>query len=240
MPRIARVVVEGLPHHITQRGNARQIVFDDAKDRHVYLNLLRGYAQEHRLRLLAWCLMSNHVHLLGVPETTRALARALGRTHCDYARYRNARVTSCGHLWQARYYSCPIDGPGVWRVMAYIERNPVRAGLVAAPEDYPWSSASAHVTGHDELGFLDMQAWRQQYDGARWRDALRIGTEEEAWGARLQEATRTGRPFGSSQFLEEVENRTDRRLRSVPVGRPRKVRDPEARLVDPRQHEIGV
>jgi putative transposase len=110
MPRIARVVAEGVPHHITQRGNGRQTVFDDAQDHHVYLKLLRKYTREHRLHIWAWCLMSNHVHLLAVPDTSDSLSRALGRVHCDYARYRNARAASCGHLWQSRYYSCPVDG----------------------------------------------------------------------------------------------------------------------------------
>ena len=80
MGRIARVVAEGLPHHITQRGNGRQVVFDDDKDRRVYLKLLRGYAEAYRLRMWAWCLMSNHVHLLAVPETSESLKRTLGQT----------------------------------------------------------------------------------------------------------------------------------------------------------------
>ena len=243
MPRIARVVVEGLPHHITQRGNGRQVVFDDARDRQVYLNLLREYAERYRLRISAWCLMSNHVHLLGVPEAAGALARALGRTHSDYARYKNARATRSGHLWQARYYSCPIEGAGVWRVMAYIESNPVRAGLVQVPEQYAWSSARAHVTGRDEHGFLDLQSWRQVYDAERRRTAIRMGIEEEAFIARLQEATRTGRPFGSAEFMEGIERRTKRLLRPVPAGRPKKVQAQEPEIGEcvycPRILEIG-
>jgi len=125
MARIARVVVEGQAHHITQRGNGRQVVFDDVRGRQVYLNLLREYAERYRLRISAWCLMSNHVHLLGVPEVAGAMARALGRTHSDYARYRNARGTRCGHLWQARYYSCPIDGGASWRILNAIRFEPV-------------------------------------------------------------------------------------------------------------------
>src|SRR5229473_3235640 len=107
--RIARVVALGNPHHITQRGNARQTVFDNEKDRRVYLELLRYYTDKHRLRIWAWCLMSNHVHLLAVPEIARSMQRALGQTRHDYARYRNAQRATCGHLWQSRYYSCPVD-----------------------------------------------------------------------------------------------------------------------------------
>ena len=134
--RIARAVALGIPHHITQRGNARQTVFDNEKDRRVYLELLRYYTDKHRLRIWAWCLMSNHIHLLAVPETADTLKRTLARTHRDYACYRNAQLATCGHLWQSRYYSCPVDQLGLWPAMAYIERNPVRAGLVVVAEDF--------------------------------------------------------------------------------------------------------
>lgn len=175
MPRIARVVAAGIPHHITQRGNARQIIFAESADRRVYLNLLRRYAFEHGLCLWAWCLMTNHIHLLAVPKTGASLAQALGHAHRDYASYYNAKLATSGHLWQARYYSCPVDSEGVWPVMAYIERNPVRAGLVERAEDYPWSSASAHLMDQDESGFLDTAYWRENYTRERWREALRRG-----------------------------------------------------------------
>jgi putative transposase len=222
MARIARVIAEGLPHHITQRGNGRQVVFDDLHDRRVYLKLLRRYTEEHDVRIWAWCLMTNHVHLLAVPYNVPGLARALGRIHSEYARYRNARLSSCGHLWQARYYSCPVDESGAWPVMAYIERNPVRAGLVESAADFPWSSARAHIANHDDHGFLEMSAWRKQYDASRWREALQIGLEEEALRERLRAATLTGRPFGSAEFIERLEGAANRTLRPRRPGRPPK------------------
>jgi putative transposase len=193
MPRIARVVAEGVPHHITQRGNGRQTVFGDAQDHHVYLKLLREYTREHRLQVWAWCLMSNHVHLLAVPRTSESLSRALSRIHSDYTRYRNARTASCGHLWQARYYSCPVEEPAVWRVMAYIERNPVRAGLVDIAEKFQWSSARVHATDYDDGG-VEMAPWRNNYTAARWRETLRLGADEEA----LQRAPAIGDAHRSS------------------------------------------
>jgi putative transposase len=219
MGRIARVVALGVPHHITQRGNARQIVFDDAKDRRVYLKLLRSYADKFELHIWAWCLMSNHVHLLAVPETDESLKRALGRTHYDYACYRNAQLASCGHVWQSRYYSCPVDESGIWPVMSYIERNPVRAGLVEFAEDYVWSSARAHVTGRDEENFLDLSPWQAFYSADRWRDTLRLGFEEELLQERIRHATLTGRPFGSEQFIQNLEIMSNRRLKVQKVGR---------------------
>jgi putative transposase len=105
---MARVVAVGAPHHITQRGNGRQSVFDTDQDRLLYLDLLRNYAGRHSLKLGAWCLMSNHVHLVAIPERPDSLRRSLARTHSDYARYLNIKRRSCGHVWQARFYSCPI------------------------------------------------------------------------------------------------------------------------------------
>jgi putative transposase len=230
MPRIARVVAAGVPHHITQRGNGRQTVFDDAQDYHVYLKLLREYTRRQELHIWAWCLMTNHVHLLGVPQSNDSLARALRRIHGDYARYRNARWTSCGHLWQARYYSCPVDGPAVWRVMAHIERNPVRAGLVDIAEDFQWSSARAHTTDRED-GFVEMEPWRDCYSAVRWRETLHMGVDDEILRERLRSATRTGRPFGSDEFVEEIERNTSRALRPRQVGLPRKARQhPELTL----------
>ncbi len=215
MGRIARVVAQGVPHHITQRGNARQVVFDDARDRSVYLRLLRKYAEKFRLRIWAWCLMSNHVHILAVPETAESMKRTLGQAHRDYASYRNAQLAACGHVWQSRYYSCPIDQSGVWPVMAYIERNPVRAGLVQFAEDHIWSSARAHVIGRDEENLVDLSPWRAAYTTERWRNTLRLGVEDEVLQERLRQATLTGRPFGSDQFIEELELTSNRRLRCL-------------------------
>jgi putative transposase len=172
-------------HHVTQRGNGRQTVFDDAQDHHVYLRLLQEYTRKYWLHIWAWCLMSNHVHLLAVPQTSDSLSRALGRILCDYARYRNARFASCGHLWQARYYSCPVDGPAVGRVMAYIERNPIRAGLVEIAENFQWSSARTHVADRDG-GFVQRAAWRQFYTASRWQETLRLGVDDEILRERLR------------------------------------------------------
>ncbi len=236
---MARVVAAGIPHHVTQRGNARQNVFDDSVDRRTYLNLLRRYATEHGLSIWAWCLMTNHVHLLAVPKTGAGLAHALGHTHRDYARYHNARSGKSGHLWQARYYSCPVDAPGDCTVMAYIERNPVRAGFVERAEDYPWSSALAHASGGDESGFLDYGGWPEGYTRDRWREILRSGVEEEALRERIRLATLTGRPFGSAEFTEELELAAHRRLRPRRAGRPKKSHFAESAQEVLELQEIG-
>ena len=220
--RIARIALEGIPYHITQRGNGRQQVFFDDHDYALYLDLLHSYSRDAGLGLWAYCLMPNHVHLIAVPLRPNAMASALGRTHSDYARHFNLRKLSCGHVWQARYFSCPLEGAHLWRAIAYVERNPVRAGMSRRAEHYQWSSARQHL-GLDAAGLLvDLSAWRAEYDQHRWRDVLETSVEDEAFGQRLQEASRRGRPLGDEEFTKVLERRAGRVLSSLPVGRPRK------------------
>jgi putative transposase len=221
MSRIARVVVEGIPHHVTQRGNGRQEVFCSEADYRLYLDLLRVYSLRFGLKVWAYCLMPNHVHLIAVPQRPLSLARTLGRTHSDYARHFNLGRRSCGHVWQARFFSCPLDGAHLWQAMAYVERNPVRAGLAAEATAYRWSSAGAHANGMEREGLLDLETWERQYTPGRWREVLETGVNEEALRERLWEATLRGRPLGGQEFVEELERRMRRRLRPLPTGRPR-------------------
>jgi len=222
MARIARVALEGVPYHVTQRGNGRQQVFFADEDYRLYLDLLRLNAERHRLQIWAYCLMPNHVHFVAVPERAAALAKTFGRTHADYARHFNLQQRSCGHVWQARFFSCPLGGAHLWLAMAYVERNPVRARLADEAEAYRWSSAEAHLTGYDAARLVSMEAWRKQYTVERWREVLRTSFAEEALAERLREATARGRPFGAEEFVEELERKAERRLRPLPVGRPKK------------------
>ncbi len=166
----------------------------------VYLNLLRRNSVEYRLTLWAWCLMSNHIHLLAVPERSNSLHRALGRTHADYARYLNIKRASCGHVWQARFFSCIVGPEHLWMTMAYIERNPVRAGLAAEADQYRWSSAISHTTGLDADHLIDMRGWRMEYTPARWKQVLESTVDTETEAERIREATMRGRPLGGAHF----------------------------------------
>ncbi len=203
MPRNARIVVPGLAHHVTQRGTDRQIVFHTRNDRHVYLRLLKENSDRAGLRILAYCLMTNHVHLIAVPQEEDSLAVALRRTHGRYAQYSNARRLRSGHLWQNRFYSCPLDGEHLWAALGYVERNPVRAGIVAAAAEYEWSSAAAHLLGRDSRFLLDMGFWEEAGGAERWAGLL-CSVEEEDKIKQLRRATYAGRPLGSQEFLEEL------------------------------------
>ena len=212
MGRLARVVIPECAHHITQRGNLQQPVFQSDRDRQLYLEILQQNSTRYRMRILGFCLMTNHVHLLVVPERNDSLAKALGRTHNDYARWVHVRERQVGHLWQNRFFSCPLDEAHCWEALRYIEMNPVRGGIVKQAQQWPWSSAAAHLkcAGHEEL--LDMTSWSARFDAESWREILELGMQDAAMLARLREATRTGRPVGSAQFVKRLEHDLARTL----------------------------
>jgi REP element-mobilizing transposase RayT len=115
------------------------VFFEDA-DRAMYLDLLARYAGRHGVRITGYCLMSNHVHLVAIPKAENALAKAIGRAHNDYARWLNVKRGESGHVWQSRFYSCPLDEQHQWEALRYVELNAVRAGLVGDAPDWPWST----------------------------------------------------------------------------------------------------
>ena len=203
MPRFARFVAPGVAHHITQRGIGRQVVFRTRQDRGVYLGLLREQGRLAQLPILAYCLMSNHIHLVVVPAEGAQLAEVLQRVHGRYAQYFNGRRARCGHLWQNRFNSCPLGPAHLWTALRYVELNPVRAGLVALPEEHEWSSARAHLAGQDRLQLLDMDFWRREGGLANWRELLGRPCDEAVCRA-LRRATYAGQPFGDEAFTEQV------------------------------------
>jgi len=222
MARLARVVAVDVPHHITQRGNAGREVFDSTADYLAYLGLLRERCELHHLSLLGYCLMPNHVHLVAIPRAADSLALALRQTHGRYAAYLNARQRASGHVWQGRYYSCPLDAGHLWAALRYTERNPVRAGMVTAPEDYRWSSAGAHCRGEGGDTLLDAHPWAECWTQAAWREflgAAHCSAREQKEAEAIRKNTHTGRPLGSAAFVRELEGRLKRDLAPSRGGR---------------------
>jgi putative transposase len=212
MARFARVVAIGAAHHITQRGVDRQRTFFTDADRNIYLECLTKYCAQARARILSYCLMSNHIHLVLIPEEPQSLAVAMRRTHSRYSLYLNARRDRTGHLWQNRFYSCALDDEHVWVALRYVERNPVRANLVGRPEEYKWSSAAAH-TGENRSGggLLDWGFHATAGGTDRWKMLLAEPEEIDAV-RRLQRGTFTGRPVGSPEFVARLEKELGRPL----------------------------
>jgi len=204
MARLPRVVVVDVPHHVTQRGNAQQVILDDDAACTTYLELLRRYCELYCVSLLGYCLMSNHVHLIAVPRTAQALAQSLKHTHGRYGAYWNARQSSSGHVWQGRFYSCPLDDSHLWTALRYVELNPVRAGMIAIAAQYRWSSAATHC-GTATGSWLEMNLWRARWTEQTWNDYLTAG-ESSAELVTLRQCTHTGRPLGTAEFVGGLEN----------------------------------
>ncbi|MFH1748737.1 MAG: transposase [Planctomycetota bacterium] len=222
MPRVARIVMPGWPHHVVQRGNNRQDVFFVDDDRRAYLRFLKERCEAAGVDVLGYCLMTNHVHLIVAPGDEDGLARAIGRTHFLYTQYVNRLHRRSGHLWQNRFYSCALAEPHLWTAMRYVERNPVRAGLVRVPWRYHWSSAGVHVgKSPDAADVLDLATWSAEWTPRRWERALREG-EVEVETRQFRRHTHTGRPLASDSLLSKLEKKLGRRVRPLPVGRPRK------------------
>ena len=208
MPRRVRCVWPGVPYHVTQRGVDRRDTFTINDDRTTYLKLLGQNLPDAGVRLLGWCLMSNHVHLIAVPEREDSLAVCMRRVHGRYAQYYNARHGRNGHLWQNRYFACALGHSHLWIALAYVEQNPLWAGLAPRAEEYRWSSAAAHVTGQDETGLLDMTWWREEGQGAQWAQTLALDLHDRR--GDLQRCTYAGMPFGDESFGERMSDRFGR------------------------------
>jgi putative transposase len=217
MARLARVVVPGYPHHVTQRGNRRQRTFFMADDYRVYLELMAEWCGRCGVAVWAYCLMPNHVHLVAVPDAEDGLRRALGEAHRRYTRRVNFRQGWRGHLWQGRFASFVLDEPYLLACARYVERNPVRAGLCRRAQDYRWSSATAHVMGQDDLLVRAAPLLKLE---PRWGRHLTADVDAETV-EQLRRHEANGRPAGSERFVRRIERLLGRVLQPQKPGRPK-------------------
>jgi putative transposase len=213
MPRIARVVVPGLPHHVTQRGVRRMDVFFSDEDRFAYLAFLAKQARAHGVEFLAWCLMTNHIHLVATPNTESSLAKGIGEAHKRYSRMINSREGWRGYLFQGRFFSCPIEPTALLGVVRYVLRNPVRAGIACEAWEYPWSSARWLVGNASSDPLVKKKGSLVEVDD--WRSLLAYSDNEVE---RIRKHTRTGRPMGGESFITQLEHLLERKLRKKKPG----------------------
>lgn len=220
MPRQARAVFAGYPHHITQRGNRREAVFFSDDDRQLYLVWLKEYADKYQVDVLAYCLMGNHIHLIAVPGTDDGLHQMLKPLHMRYAQRYNRQRDCTGHLWQGRFFSSPLDDTYFWTALRYVECNPVRAGLVARAQDYRWSSAASHCGLRPDAVLNPDSPWYQRLAAvADWPHWLAQQDDAQAV-ATLRLHADKGLPCGDDDFVARLGQLAGRSLTPNPRGRP--------------------
>jgi putative transposase len=219
MSRVARVVIPDCPHHIIQRGSRRQIVFFSDEDRRFYLRLLREYADAAGITIWAYCLMDNHVHLIALPKYPDSFARGLSTVHWKYSLFINLRNEWKGHLWQARYLSYPLGESYLFAAIRYVELNPVRAGIVFKAEDYPWSSAHAHVLKTPDVILADGSLSSRI---SNWADFLTTAPSETE-ARLLRRHAASGRPLGDERFIQKLEELMGRAFVEKKRGRKPKL-----------------
>ena len=228
MARLARIVVPGVPHHVTQRGNRRERTFFEDADYKRYRTMLGEAARRARAQVWAYCLMPNHVHLIVVPDDEDGLRKTFADAHRRYTGLINARHRWTGHLWQGRFGAVAMDEAHLAAAVRYVALNPVRAGLVKRAEDWEWSSVRAHLAGKDD-GLVTVGPVVERYgDFASLLDSGDGETDNEAWTA-LRRAETTGRPVGGARWLAELERSTG--LKLAPQKRGRRPSKDQAREI---------
>jgi len=220
MPRLARVIAPGLPHHVTQRGNRREPIFFEDGDQEVYRDLLAEQTRKRGVEVWGYCLMPNHVHLILAPSDKAGIGLAVGEAHRRYTCFVNARARWGGHLFQRRFASVVMDDTHLIAAARYVPMNPVRARLVARAQDWPWSSAGAHLAGRDD-GLVTVGPLLERIGDFA---AFLAQGEEVSASAALRAAETTGRPLGNAAFIDGLERLLGRKLargRPGPAPRPR-------------------
>lgn len=222
MARLARAVIPGHPHHVTQRGNGRSRTFFEDGDYALYRDLLAANCRDAGVEVWAWCLMPNHVHLILVPSDPDGLRRALARVHRSYAGTIQARRKRTGHFWQGRFGAVAMDEHHLAAALRYVSLNPVRARLVQRAQDWRWASTRAHLRGRDD-GLTALAPIRDRFPD--FADLLGAEPQADLFGA-LRSAESIGRPLGDDRFLARIERQTGRVLKPAKRGpKPSAVED---------------
>ena len=221
MPRIERGLVDGGVYHVLNRGNARQTVFNDGIDYRTFVSLVKEGKSRHAVSIFAYCLMPNHFHLVVQPEHGEELSRFMQWLLTSHVRRYHQRRGTSGHVWQGRYKSFLIQRDAhLLVVIRYVERNPVRAGLVDSAADWRWSSHRARI-GEARLGIIDPCPVDLPGDWTEYVNRPLSGSE---LGSVRRSVNRQA-PYGSAGWQSDVSSRYGLQATLRPRGRPRKMRD---------------
>ncbi|WP_447940135.1 transposase [Pseudoxanthomonas mexicana] len=227
MPRLKRLDLPGVAQHVVQRGNDKQACFFRHEDYVRYLQDLREAALKFGCRVHAYVLMTNHVHLLVTPSTVGATSRMMQAVGRRYVRYVNDTIGRTGTLWEGRYKSSLVDSERyVMACYRYIELNPVRAGMVAEPAHYPWSSYGCNGLGRHDPVVSAHELYRRIAQNAAERCALYRELVSQALPdddiAAIRQYMQRQRALGSSSFQVQIEQQLQRRAGLGRPGRPAK------------------
>jgi putative transposase len=229
MARLPRLVIPNQPHHLIQRGVDRQAIFRETEDYVNFLGRLRDAAKQFKVAIHAYVLMSNHVHLLATPSDADGLAKMMQWVGRYYVPYFNQKYGRVGTLWQGRYRATVIDSePYFMLCSCYIDQNPVRAGIVATPSEYPWSSYLHHVGAKPDPLVVDHALYWALGNTPFDREAAYKQLAEQALtsvqAAKLIDATNKGWPLGTEKFKSNLEKQGNQRVRPARRGRPFKAK----------------
>lgn len=202
MSKGGRIVVPGVPHHITQRGNNRQMVFSQEADYRRYLVHLGMDMEKHGILLHGYCLMQNHFHLIVTPPSKKALSALMKISSQRYARFWNKQRDKSGHLWQNRFFSCPMDPSHMYRALRYVELNPVRAKLVTDPRKYRWSSAQFHCSPTPLKPIIALEKVAGCWEAPEWQNFLGQNDDPQDL-IEIRVRTANSMPWGGRDFQKQ-------------------------------------
>ena len=214
MARLARVILPEYPHHIIQRGNRRQDVFFCDYDYLFYLDLLKQWCDSEGVKIWAYCLMTNHVHLILKPSQTSNLSKAIAETHRRYTRIINFRENWRGYLWQGRFSSYAMDERYLLKATANVELKPVKAKIVAFAWDYRWIRVHAHLNGEDPQKIVEPKKLLDICGD--WHDYLM--QSQSTFDTTFEQHLNTGRPLGDDSFIKKIEILLGRDLKKKKPG----------------------
>ena len=220
MPRKNRHIIPGLPHHLFQRGNNKQNVFRELKDKEFFIRQVKREAKENNVRVGAYCLMTNHFHFLLFPDTKENFIKFVKNVSQKYSQYFNRKYKRTGKVWENRYKLNIVDPEVCWVLARYIERNPIRAGLIERVEDFEYSSAAAHLCGEiDELITEDiLKGKRGEYLGFFHEKDADNKNELD----RIRDVIQQQKAIGSKEFLGKLQEQFGDEFNIRTRGRPRK------------------
>ncbi|MBU1024234.1 transposase, partial [bacterium] len=213
-----RIIIPDIPYHVTQRGNNGQDVFFSNEDRIRYLKWFVQYSSRYKFDIIAYCLMTNHVHFVGIPLKSDSISRTFQVVNMMHTQSINKAKARKGHLWHSRFYSSPMDEKHAWLAVRYVEQNPVRAGIVDHAANYIWSSAKAHC----EMTNDPVLSIGKEPDGMfdSWSEILGDVIKQDVV-EQIRGCTMRGLPYGEWEFVKRVSSKMGLKTTKSKPGRPR-------------------